>query len=67
MSIKAIAYSYWRRIKDDARSFAAVPATVKDDVRALAQMDVQEGIITAQRYAELIGEPYTDGAGAEEE
>lgn len=67
MAIKAIAYSYWRRIKDDARSFAAVPATVKDDVRTLAQVDVQEGIITAQRYAELIGEPYADGSETEEE
>ena len=30
MAIKAIAYSYWRRIKNKARSFAATPATVKD-------------------------------------
>ena len=30
MAIKAIAYSYWRRIKDKARSFAALLFTLKE-------------------------------------
>lgn len=70
MAVKAIAYSYWRRIKDDARTFDSVPASVKEDVRTLAQIDVQEGVITEERYAELIGEPYPgteENSGTEEE
>lgn len=58
MAIKAIAHSYWRRIKDNARTFESVPSSVKDDVRALAQADVASGIITEERYLELIGEEY---------
>lgn len=58
MAIKAIAYSYWRRIKDKARSFAATPATVKEDVKTLAQADVADGTISAEEYADLIGEAY---------
>ena len=58
MAIKAIAYSYWRRIKDNARTFESVPSSVKDDVRALAQADVASGVITAEQYLELIGEEY---------
>lgn len=58
MAIKAIAYSYWRRIKDKARSFAATPATVQGDVKTLAQADVADGTISAEEYADLIGEAY---------
>ena len=61
MAIKAIAHSYWRRIKDGARTFESVPASVKDDVRTLAQADVQEGVITAEQYEQYIGEPYAVG------
>lgn len=58
MAIKAIAYSYWRRIKDKARDFAAVPPAVREDVRLLARRDVEDGGISAERYAELIGDKY---------
>ena len=61
MAIKAIAYSYWRRIKDGARTFDSVPAEVKDDVLALARQDVADGVITAEQYEEFIGEPYEEG------
>lgn len=58
MAVKAIAHSYWRRIKAGARTFESVPASVKDDVRALAQADVASGEITAEEYASYIGEEY---------
>lgn len=54
MTIKPIAYSYWRRIKDDARKFASVPDNVKADVRTLAEWDVEKGEITPERFQELI-------------
>ena len=60
MAIKAIAYSYWRRIKDGARSYDSVPETVKEDVRLLARQDVIDGVITAEEYEEFIGEPYEE-------
>jgi hypothetical protein len=58
--MKAIAHSYWRRIKDGARSFAAVPKSVQDDVKALAVLDVEAGIITQDQYKRLIGEEDAD-------
>ena len=58
MAIKAIAHSYWRRIKDGARTFESVPASVKEDVRTLAQTDVQNEVITAAEYKGFIGEDY---------
>lgn len=54
-----IAYSYWRRIKDGARTYASVLESVKTDVKTLAKQDVVNGVITADRYKELIGEDYT--------
>jgi len=53
-----IAYSYWRRIKDDARKYESVLASVKEDVKTLAKEDVVNGVITADRYKELVGEDY---------
>lgn len=58
MAVKAIAHSYWRRIKAGARTFESVPASVKDDVRALAAADVEAGVITPDEYADYIGETY---------
>lgn len=58
MAVKAIAHSYWRRIKDGARTFESVPESVKDDVRTLAQGDVVSGIISADEYEQYIGEAY---------
>lgn len=58
MAVKAIAHSYWRRIKAGARTFESVPASVADDVRTLARMDVESGVITPEDYEALIGEVY---------
>lgn len=58
MTVKPIAHSYWRRIKDGARTFKATPANVKDDVRYLAQEDVRGGVITEDQYKTLIGEDF---------
>ena len=58
MAVKAIAHSYWRSIKRGTRTFGSIPDSVKDDVRTLAQTDVQEGIITTEQYEQYIGETY---------
>ena len=58
MAVKAIAYSYWRRIKAGARTFDKTPEELKEDVKALAKQDVESGVITAADYERLIGEPY---------
>lgn len=58
MAIKAIAHSYWRSIKRGTRTFDSVPANVQDDVRTLAQTDVQNGVITPEEYKDFIGEDY---------
>lgn len=60
MAVKPIAHSYWRRIKDGARDFDSVPDTVKEDVCYLAQQDVIAGVITADEYEEIIGEPFEE-------
>lgn len=60
MAIKPIAYSYWRRIKANGRTYASVPASVKVDVKALAILDVQNGIITTDEYQTYIGKEYTE-------
>lgn len=58
MTVKPIAHSYWRSIKRGTRTFESIPDSVKDDVRTLAQADVQEGVITAEQYEQYIGEAY---------
>lgn len=58
MAVKAIAHSYWRRIKAGGRTFDSIPDNVQEDVRTLAQMDVADGIISTDEYASLIGEEY---------
>lgn len=58
MAIKAIAHSYWRSIKRGTRTFESIPDNVKDDVRYLAQTDVQNGVITEEEYKQYIGENY---------
>ncbi len=62
MAVKAIANSYWRSIQR-GRDFAAIPGSVKDDVRTLAAADVESGAISREDYKKYIGEPYP---GAEE-
>ena len=58
MAVKAIAHSYWRSIKRGTRTFESIPASVKEDVRALAQADVEAGVITPEEYEQYIGEAY---------
>lgn len=58
MAVKAIAYSYWRRIKAGARTFDGVPDAVKEDVVILAREDVENGIITKEQYNEITGKDY---------
>ena len=58
MSIKAIAHSYWRRIKDGARTYDSVPNSVKEDVKILARQSVETGEITTEEYASIIGEDF---------
>lgn len=58
MAIKAIAHSYWRRIKAGARQFKDVPDSVKSDVRYLAAEELLEGTITQDDYDRLIGTDY---------
>jgi hypothetical protein len=50
---------YWRRIKAGARTYSSITdVTVKAEVKDLAKADVVSGEITAEQYAELIGEAY---------
>lgn len=60
MAIKAIAHSYWRSIQrvDTGRTFVNIPDSVKDNVRALARIDVERNVITPETYLALIGEEY---------
>ena len=58
MTVKAIAYSYWRSIKRGTREFAKIPDNVKDDVRYLAKQEVVNGDINEEDYAKYIGEDY---------
>lgn len=65
MAIPAIAHSYWRSIKRGTRTFESVKnskiASVKalaDDIRFLAQSDVENGEITTEEYEQYIGEAY---------
>lgn len=58
MGIKPIAHSYWRSIKRGTRTFESIKDEVKDDVRTLAKLDVENGVITAEEYKTFIGEEY---------
>lgn len=58
MAIKAISHSYWRSIKNGNRTFESIPASVKEDVLFLAKTDVENGVISAEEYEQLIGQPY---------
>ncbi len=56
----AVAKSYWRSIKRGTRAFAALPAEVQGDVRALARQDLDAGGISAAQYETLIGGAKTE-------
>ena len=55
MAVKAIAHSYWRSIKRGNRTFYHVPVEMQNDVRTLAQADVESGLINAKEYERYIG------------
>ena len=60
MEVSAIAKIYWRTIKRGTRTYASIKdETVKAEVKYLAGQDVKSGEITAEQYAELIGEEYS--------
>ena len=58
MAVKAIAHSYWRSIKRGNRTFESIPASVKDDVKILANADVENSVISIEEYKQYIGEEY---------
>ena len=63
--MSAIAKSYWRSIQRGARTFEAVPDSLKDEVRALARADAAAGLLAGEQYRELIGEDYAPDADAD--
>lgn len=66
MNIQAIAHSYWRSIKRGARTFDSLKKvnakdgypSMQEQVKYLAQTDVQNGVITEDEYKQFIGEDY---------
>jgi len=56
--MSAIAKSYWRSIQRGVRVFAAVPDSLKDEVKALALADVASERLDQDAYRDFIGEEY---------
>ena len=49
----------WRnRIEAGDKTFEECPQRYKNDVLALMRQDVENGIITAEQFEELTGQPY---------
>lgn len=59
-TVKPIAHSYWRSIKNGNRTYESVHVSVKADVLILAKTDVANGVITTEEYAQYIGQPYEE-------
>lgn len=49
---------WYRRILAGTKAFSEVPALWSAQVKVLFKADVANGEITAEEYAEIIGEPY---------
>lgn len=49
-----IAQSYWRLIKRGRRTYESLDDTMKELVKTLATADVENGVITAEEYEQLI-------------
>lgn len=49
-----IAQSYWRLIKRERRTYESLDDTMKELVKTLATADVENGVITAEEYEQLI-------------
>lgn len=51
----------WRnRIIAGTRTYEEVPITWKAQVKVLLKADVVNGLITAEEYAEIVGEAYAE-------
>ena len=51
----------WRnRILAGTRTYAEVPLTWKAGTKEFLRNDVVNGLITAEKYEELVGEPYEE-------
>lgn len=48
------------RILAGSRTFDEVPQTWKTSVKSLFEADVVGGVIPAEKYEEIIGEPYEE-------
>ena len=52
----------WRnRIEAGDQLFENCPARYKSQVLELMRQDVEDGVITAEQFEDLTGEPYNDG------
>ncbi|MBR4929345.1 MAG: hypothetical protein IKZ00_00930 [Bacteroidaceae bacterium] len=68
MKIQAIAHSYWRKVKRGERTFESLKnvnaasgyPSMQEQVKYLANTDVQNGVITEEEYKQYIGEVYTE-------
>ena len=50
---------YWRTIKRGTRDFADLPnEKIREQVKILALQEVENGLLSAEKYKELIGEDY---------
>lgn len=56
--LRPIAQSYWRLIKKNKKTFDGLDDNMKTLVRELAAADVVDGVITAEDYAQYLGEEY---------
>lgn len=61
MRISPVSRSYWRMIKEGLKSInEIVGEDKKEQVKWLAKQEVNSGNITADKYQDLIGEPYSE-------
>lgn len=56
MEVKAIAYSYLRRIKAGARQFSNAPEQIKSDILYLALQELNNGKMSQEQYNQLFEE-----------
>lgn len=56
----AVAKLWWKKIKQGTVLYTECPAVLQPQVKILAKADVVNEVIDAEKYAELIGEPYEE-------
>lgn len=66
IKIQSIAHSYWRRIKDGARTFESLSTepkgkypSMRDQVLYLAKTDVENNVISKEEFEEYTGLVYS--------